>query len=286
MQLPESFPDDVMEEAQRSAARGFKDDHEDRLDIPFVTIDPPGSIDLDQAFHAERAGQGFQLHYAIADVGWFVIPGGAVDRDSRVRGETLYSPDERVTLYPPPLEHAASLLPGETRPCVLWSIQLDGDANPVEVRVARAIVRSRQQLTYEGVQRALDTGGADESLLLLREIGELREARERDRGGVSLNIPAQEVERSGDRYHLGYAAPYPVEGWNAQISLLTGMCAARLMLDGGVGLARTLPEADPGSIAMLRRSARALGVPWEDGRPYPEFIRGLDPTIPDHAALM
>ncbi len=58
-----------------------------------MTIDPAGSRDLDQAFHAERQGTGFRVHYAIADVAAFVAPGGALDREAFARGETLYLPD-------------------------------------------------------------------------------------------------------------------------------------------------------------------------------------------------
>ena len=77
-----------------------------------------------------------------------------------------------------------------------------------------------------------------------------------------------------------------MEGWNAQISLLTGQAAADLMLGARVGVLRTLPRADPGAVARLRRAASALGVPWPDADSHAEFIRTLDPTIPAHAAVL
>jgi exoribonuclease R len=80
--------------------------------------------------------------------------------------------------------------------------------------------------------------------------------------------------------------PRPVESFNEQISLLTGMAAADLMLHGGVGVLRTLPKAPEESIRVLRRSARALDVDWEDGTSYAEVIRGLDPAEPRHAAFL
>ena len=52
------------------------------------------------SFRVERSGAGFRVSYAIADVGSFVPPGGAVDAAARSRGETLYLPDGRVPLRP------------------------------------------------------------------------------------------------------------------------------------------------------------------------------------------
>ena len=89
----------------------------DVTELPFLTIDPPGSMDLDQAMHLERRGAGFRVRYAIADVAAFVRPGGAIDAEAHRRVETLYSPDTRTPLHPPVLsEGAASLLPGQVRP--------------------------------------------------------------------------------------------------------------------------------------------------------------------------
>jgi exoribonuclease R len=111
LKLPESFPPAVETEAH-NAAEALKLRPDDVLDLPFLTIDPPGSMDLDQAMHLERHNGGYRVRYAIADVASFVSPGGAIDTEARLRGETLYSPDTRTPLHPPSLsEGAASLLP-------------------------------------------------------------------------------------------------------------------------------------------------------------------------------
>ena len=90
--LPESFGPDVLAEAEAAvldplASAGPR---EDATDLPFVTIAPPGSKDLDQAMVVERTARGFRVHYAIADLASFVPPGGALDRESRLRGQTVY----------------------------------------------------------------------------------------------------------------------------------------------------------------------------------------------------
>jgi exoribonuclease R len=252
----------------------------DALDVPFVTIDPPGSKDLDQALHVERRGDGFRVRYAIADLAAFVEPGSPLDRAVWERGVTYYAPDRAVPLHPPALsEGAASLLPDAERPAILWTVDLDASGERRGLHVARARVRSRARLTYEQAQA--------DPVPLLEEVGRLREALEAERGGVSLPLPEQEVVRAPNgSWTTAYRAPLPVEGWNAQISLLTGMAAADLMLDAGTGILRTLAPAEPEAVARLRRSAAALGVAWPEGMAYQDFIRSLDPAASASAALL
>ena len=193
-----------------------------------MTIDPVGAMDLDQAMHLESDGDGYVVHYAIADVMAFVTPGDPVDREAHERGESMYGADSKVPLHPKVLsEGAASLLPGEDRPAFVWTIGLDADGDMTDVTVQRARVRSRAKLDYAGVQRKIDQAPAGSTLALLRTIGELRIAKEAERGGVSLPMPAQEIDIADERWRLEYREMLPVESWNAQLSLLTGFAAAR-----------------------------------------------------------
>lgn len=280
------FPDDVVADA-RESVRAPSLPAADETSVPFVTIDPEGSRDLDQALHLERRGAGYRVRYSIADVAAFVTPGGAMDNEAHARGQTLYAPDGNARLYPPELSEAAgSLLPDETRPALVWTLDLDADGEAGGIDVRRALVRSRGKLDYAAVQRSLDDGTADDSLLLLREVGLLRQEREARLGGVDLPIPDQDVALGPDGYRLSWRAPLPVERWNAQLSLLTGQAAAELMLAARVGVLRTLPHADSGAVARLRRTASALGVPWPEPASYAEFVRTLDPSVSAHAAVL
>lgn len=287
LDVPDGFPVAVLAEAE-AAAKAPRLPEEDATDIPFFTVDPPASVDLDQAMHLARRAGGFRVHYAIADVAAFVTPGGLLDSEAHRRVQTLYFPDEKIPLHPPVLsEGAASLLPGQSAPALLWRIDLDGEGRTVTADVRRALVRSRARLDYAGAQRQIDTGTAEEPLALLREIGKLRETLEIERGGISLNVPEQEIARRDDgSYALAYRAPRPADGWNAQISLLTGMAAARLMTASGTGILRTLPAAPDGAVARLRRSAQALHVDWPHHVSYAELIRSLDPREPRNAAFL
>ncbi len=249
LEVPAEFPPDAEAEATAAAAR---EPEGDRIDLPFVTIDPPGSRDLDQAMHIAPHGDGHRVTYAIADVAAFVAPGGALDREAHTRGVTVYAPDRKTPLHPLVLsEGAASLLPGEWRPAVVWTLDLDATGELTSTNVVRAHVRSAAQHTYADVQPELEP--------LLREVGERRLAIERARGGVRLAVPEQEVVREDGGWMVRYRVPLDSEEWGAQISLLTGMAAAALMLRAGVGILRTQPAGDRRALARLRLQARALG---------------------------
>jgi VacB/RNase II family 3'-5' exoribonuclease len=285
--LSVDFPREVLAEAAQVAKSLVLTGHQDTTDLPLFTIDPPASTDLDQAMHLERRPHGFRVHYAIADVAAFVRPGGALDTEAHRRVRTLYFPDGKVPLHPTPLsEGAASLLPGQTRPALLWRIDLDAEGRTVATDVRRALVRSRAKLDYAGVQRQIDAGTAEEPLALLKDIGRLRQEQEVARGGISLDVPEQEIVQRDGAYGLEYRAPLPAEDWNAQISLLTGMAAAHLMTEVGTGILRTLPVAPDGAVARLRRSAEALHVDWPHHVPYAQVVRSLDPRRASHAAFL
>lgn len=341
-EVPTAFPPEALAEAEAAAtswaqdgpARLLADGARDARDLDLVTIDPPGSMDLDQAVLLERlsaqtetgsaadrttdtAATGhvsglsatYRVHYAIASLATFVTPGGALDAELSRRGETIYAPDAATPLHPEVLSHgAASLLEDVDRPACLWTIDLDARGEVVSARVERALVRSRARLTYGQVQAAIDGEGTLPSEAptdlpgLLAEIGRLRLEREVARGGISMTTPEQVVEvteaaeSAGDSesaeapgpsgYRLAYRVPVPAEQYNAQISLLTGMCAARIMVECGVGILRTLPPARPEDYARLRRVAAALGIDWPAAQPYSELVRGLDHAVPAHAAFM
>jgi exoribonuclease R len=284
--LSRTFPAAVEAEAAAAAALGPLPDF-DRTDIAFVTIDPAGATDLDQALFLSREGDGYRVFYAIADVPAFVEPGGAIDAEARLRGQTIYAPDGRIPLHPTVLsEGVVSLLPGQLRGAYLWEFSLSSDATVTTARAYRARVQSREQLDYEGVQQQLDAGTASENLQLLKEVGIKRVALEAARGGASLRVPETEVEPHDGGYTIVRRSPLPVEGWNAQLSLMTGMAAAKLMLDGGVGILRTMPEADEVAETRFRRQAATLGHPWPTGQRYGDYLRELDTSDPKQLAIM
>jgi len=87
-------------------------------------------------------------------------------------------------------------------------------------------------------------------------------------------------------YELVHDESLIVEDWNAQISLLTGMAAADLMIGAGVGLLRTLPDPDQQTLDKIRLSALSLGIDWPSEMSYSERVRELRPDKPRHVALL
>ncbi|GAA4859012.1 RNB domain-containing ribonuclease [Saccharopolyspora rosea] len=287
--LPADYPTTALAEAEQTVAQPLAaGSRVDATDLPLVTVDPSGAKDLDQAVLVRRRdGRGFRVHYAIADVAAYVAPGGALDTEVRRRGQTLYLPDGNVPLHPTRLsEDAASLLPHQVRAAVLWTIDLDGDGLPVRVDVRRALVRSVAQLDYEGVQRSLRFGGVHPSIEWLPVVGRLRREQAVRRGAIELGLPEQQVEPDGaGGWRLVLRPRLVVEAWNAEISLLTGMCAAEMMLAAGVGVLRTVPDPEPETVAGLRRSANRLGVDWPEGTPPSAALADLDPVRPEALAV-
>ncbi|WP_336083507.1 RNB domain-containing ribonuclease [Nocardia sp. SSK8] len=287
--LASDYPAEAVS-AARDAVDAFAGSRVDRTDIEFVTIDPPGALDLDQALHLLRTDTGFTLHYAIADLGAVIVPDGALARESLARGQTFYLPDGTVPLHPPVLsEDTASLLPGVDRPATLWTIDLDAAAVPRSATVTRALVRSRARLDYAGVQADADAGTLHPSIAALPEFGKLRIEDGFDRGAISLRLPAQDVVRDGENWRLELEPRTEADDWNEQVSLLTGMCAARIMLEHKgtpLGLLRTMPPPAPGAVESMRRTAAALGVTWPADMPVGRMLAGLDANSAEALVLM
>ena len=286
--IPADFPPEVLAEAAQAVP---EPSDVDLTDVPFVTIDPAGATDLDQAMHLARRGDGYHVDYAIADVPAFVRPDGPIAAEAMTRGQTLYAPDRRTPLHPPVLsEAAASLLPEAVRPAFVWRFDLDRQGAVQSVDLVRATVRSRRQLDYAQVQAALDAedpGELGELGRLLQEIGERRQALEQARGGASLPLPEQEVTADGgDGFTLRLRAGRPIEDWNAQLSLMTGIAAAELMLKAGFGVLRTLPPPEAGAMKRFRRQADALGIDWPEDESYGTFLRRMDGGRPKELALL
>ncbi len=277
--VPAGFPAEVMAEADRVTSSTPSADGPDRTDVDFVTLDPVGSTDLDQAFAIESAGSDLILRYAIADVGAFVQPGGAIDAEAWRRGVTLYLPDGRVGLHPPQLaEGAASLLAGVDRPAVVFVVRVDSGGAVHLDGAERAVVRSRAQLAYATVETHQLPAEFEE---LARRI----EAAEAARGADRVDMPEQEVVRHDGAFSLRFRPRRAVERQGAAMSLATNMAVADALFAAGTGLFRTMPAVDERGERRLRLTAQAFGFDWPKGVPLTRFEPMLDRDDPRTAAF-
>lgn len=286
-QVPTDFPAELHAEAAAATDR-YAENRRDARDIPFVTIDPVGSMDLDQAVFIEARGEGYRVFYAIADVAAFIEPGSALEAESLRRGQTIYLPDEPARLHPPELsEGSASLLPDVDRPAALWTIDLDRAGEVVDFHVERALIRSAARLNYDDVHADYVAGRMHPSIALLPEVGQLREVSALRRHAINLRLPSQRVRALEDgTYELIIEPRHEVMDWNSEISLLTGMVAGRAMVDLGQGLLRTLRPASEESEATFRAEARALGYELAKGQDIGEFLQSVDATDARGMAVM
>lgn len=279
-EIPSAYPADVLEAAEQ-AARRVPTDHADWTARPFVTLDPQSSTDLDQAFAIDQAGADIVLHYAIADVAWFVADGDPLDRHAWTRGTTAYLPDGKAGLYPPALsEHAASLLPDGPRPAIVLSVRIAPDGEAKLDGVTRAVIRSRAKLAYETVRDdQLPPGFADLAARI--------EAAENRRGAARVDPPEQEVSRNGEGHFILRFRPYSMaETRNAALSLATNLAVADAMLAENTGLFRVMAPPRASAEERLRRTAEAFDLVWPVEMPLAQFERRLDSRNPRHGAFM
>jgi ribonuclease R len=195
--IPVAFPEDALAEA--AEARAVPAGHrEDLRDIPLVTIDGEDARDFDDAVVAEPDSNGFRLIVAIADVAWYVLPGSALDRAARMRGNSVYFPDRVVPMLPEALSNGwCSLLPKEDRGCLFVEMRIDKTGRKLSHRFGRGLMRSAARLTYEQMQHAID---ANADLIVdprplyaaFRALLGARSAR----GTLDLDLPERKVALS------------------------------------------------------------------------------------------
>lgn len=284
-EIPLEFSDEVLVAAE-SDPRDLHE-REDLRSTPFVTVDPAGAMDLDQALAFETLERGrIRLRYAIADLEPFVLPDGPIDREVRRRGVTVYCPDRNVPLHPQTLsEGSASLLPGQDRPAVVFEIDIDPDGEVLRHDVRRAQVRSHHRYEYQELQAAFDAGRPPEPLAAFPAFGKARIARGIERGAITLRLPEQDPVWVDGRWRLVTRPEVEADRWNAEVSLLTGMVAAELMVGAGTGILRTLPRPDADAIGRFRGAVKGLGIAWTRDESVAELLDGLDPARPRQMAV-
>jgi len=278
--VPSGFPPAAALGAVQAAGRRPGPTHVDRTDRPFVTLDPAGSTDLDQAFALERAGADVVLHYAIADVGFFVDHGDAVDGEAWTRGVTVYLPAERARLYPATLsEGAASLLPDGPRPAVVFTVRVDEAGAARLDGVERALVRSHAKLAYETVRPA-------DLPPELHDLARRVDAAEDARGAPRVEFPEQELVEVDGHWELRFDPRLPSEDVNAGLSLATNIAVADALLAARTGLFRVMAEPTEAAVRRLRQTARAFGLTWPATQSLAEFQRSLSTAEPRAAAFL
>lgn len=208
--IPYEFPASVLEEADQ-VAPPKPGDVEDLRDIPFITIDPADARDHDDAVWAgpdedtDNPG-GWIVLVAIADVGWFVRPGSAMDREAIQRGNSVYFPDRVVPMLPERISNdLCSLREAEDRSCLCMRMVFDAEGKKLRHDLRRGLMRSRAKLSYQQAQAAIDGQTDEKTTPLLDEIIKplwqayeaLKNARSK-RNPLDLDLPERKITLDED----------------------------------------------------------------------------------------
>jgi ribonuclease R len=195
--IPNVFPEEVLAEAERAAKLPLSEDkREDLTHIPLVAIDPADARDYDDAIWASPAsdGDGFDAIVAIADVSYYVRPGGAIDREARKRGNSVYFPDRVVPMLPEILSaDICSLKEEQDRAAMVCHLRISAQGKVTDWRFTRAKVRLAHNIAYEAAQASIDGGDAPDHLTHLWSAWKALAAARADRDPLDLDLPERRV---------------------------------------------------------------------------------------------
>ncbi|MGL3821056.1 ribonuclease R family protein [Sphingopyxis sp. R3-92] len=168
-EIPHVFGAETLAEAEIAAKLPLTPEgREDLRDLPILAIDPVDARDHDDAVWAipdeDPANKdGWRAIVAIADVSYYVRPDGALDRDARRRGNSVYFPDQVVPMLPETLSAGVcSLKAGQDRAAMACHLVIDKHGKVTSWRFTRALVRLHANIAYERAQAAYDADTPDE----------------------------------------------------------------------------------------------------------------------------
>jgi exoribonuclease R len=283
-QLPRSFSPEIESEAAR-ASSGFQLQDGNRRDLtglPFVTLDPATSTDLDQAFYLEEDGESILLYYALADIGAFAPHHGLIAQEAWKRGVTIYGIEGKIPLYPKSLsQRAASLLPEGPRPAILVTVSIAKDGTLHLQGVESIYCSSRAKLAYDAIDIRNYT--------LLKAFAERMWLNDLSRGAMRIDSPQQEViadETAPGGVRLELRSRLYSEVVNSALSLAVNIALGELLRNAEVGLFRTMDTPNENAIRQLRRSAHAFGIEWHLAESLYDLQRRLDPNNTSHQRFL
>jgi ribonuclease R len=308
--LPDEFAEDALEEAREAAAAFDETDLDDREDFTkdvVITIDPAEARDFDDAVSLtrdEKSGH-WQLSVHIADVGHFAPPGGALDREARRRGTSVYLPQRVLPMFPEIISNSlASLQQGRLRYVKSVVIDFTPQGQKTAVRFANGAIRVRRRFTYEQVSRFIDSRETinrkiepeiHEMLLRMRDFALVLRKRRIRRGALELNMPEVELEYdeqgrvAGAHFRCHDISHQIIEEFMLAANEAVAEHLARL---DGAFLRRVHPDPDPKKLSAFADFARSLGykMPTDFDRFALQRILAKSATRPEvhavHYALL
>jgi ribonuclease R len=305
--LPDVFPTDALEEAREAAGNFHEDDLAGREDLTgetILTIDPVDARDFDDAVSLvqDARSKHWLLGVHIADVSHFVPPGGALDREARKRGTSVYLPQRVIPMFPEIISNSlASLQQGKVRYVKSAFIDFTPAGQKTNVRFANAAIKVSKRFTYEQVSEILkDTQGRVGSVMTpvatntpgrshaplarpdhsrivdllhrMRELAMILRKRRLRRGALELNMPEIELEyddqgRVAGAHFLEHDVSHQII---EEFMLAANEAVAEHLAGRGDGLnhpvaflRRVHPRPEPDKLKAFADFARSLGYKME-----------------------
>lgn len=276
--LPDAFPEDALQEA-RDAANSFDetnlDGREDLTADLTITIDPVDARDFDDAVSLILDGRSkhWQLGVHIADVAHFAPAGGALDREARTRGNSVYLPQKVLPMFPEIISNSlASLQQGKVRFVKSVLMDFTPGGQRTEARFSNAAIRVRRRFTYEQVSAILEKDEAPPSmklepeilalLLRMRELAMILRKRRLRRGALELNMPETDLDYDSQGRVVG--AHYVKNDISHQVIEEFMLAANEAVAEHLAGLnvpflRRVHASPDPAKLKAFAEFARILG---------------------------
>jgi ribonuclease R len=214
--LPEQFPDEVLEQAERVSAEFNEDDREERLDLTgdcIYTIDPEDAKDHDDAVSVTKSSQGFRLGVHIADVSHFVQEGTPLDLEAFRRGNSVYLPGMVIPMLPEVLSNdVCSLKPQRVRLAHSIIIDFDSKGKMLKWELGNSVIQSKAKLSYEEVQEFFYSGTVTpklrrvhQNLTVGRELAKILSERRFAEGSLDFDLPEAKIllNQQGEVLEIG-----------------------------------------------------------------------------------
>lgn len=199
-QIEDSFPERVLNRAQKTAPHVQEGDLSGRKDLRewlLITIDGEDTKDFDDAVSLTREGEEFVLGVHIADVANYVQENSAVDKEAKKRGTSVYLPDRVLPMLPPILSDGiCSLWEKEDRLALSCIMRINSRGAIVGHEIAETVIRVEKRMTYEAVNRYFtgesgeDISGEIRSMLDdMRLLSGILQEKKRARGTIDFDFP-------------------------------------------------------------------------------------------------
>ncbi|MGH7825385.1 MAG: ribonuclease R, partial [Candidatus Binatia bacterium] len=175
----------------------------DLRSLPIVTIDGENARDFDDAVHIRSHGDRYQLFVSIADVAYYVEPGGALDQEAYKRATSVYFPDRAIPMLPEALSNGiCSLNPREDRLTNTVCMEINQKGEVIHSSFYRSVIRSHERMTYTNVRRILVDKDPEclsryrdlvDQFKLMEEVALLIYEQRKARGNLDFDLPEAEI---------------------------------------------------------------------------------------------